>query len=156
MLKYNFPTEDYEELKRSVEAIEKKLADIKAEVGTSTSQSSETWHDNSWHEELMRLHNLHSASLGERKKVLLQAKVVPPESKKGQVGLGSRVTYTDEQDNEYTITIGSYLVLKEQPGYVSYASPIGALFFGKKAGDTVTGAIAERERRFIITSVDNA
>lgn len=156
LLIYNFLQEDCEDLKKSVEAIEAKLKEIKAEVGTSTSQSSETWHDNSWHEELMRLHNLHSASLGDRKKILLQARVVPAESRKNYVGLGSKVTYTDDQDNKYTITIGSYLVLSEKPGYVSYASPIGALFFGKKVGDAVTGTIAKQERRYTITAVENA
>lgn len=155
MLKYLFLEEDYEDLKASVQAIEDKLKEIKAEVGISTSQSSETWHDNSWHEELMRLHNLHSASLGERKKVLLQAKAVDPETRKDTIGLGSQVTYSDEEDQEYTITIGSYLITKEKPGYVSYAAPLGELFYGKKLGDTVKGIIAGRDRTYTIVKVAN-
>lgn len=155
MLKYDFLQEDFDDLKKSVQAIEDKLKEIKAEVGTSTSQSSETWHDNSWHEELMRLHALHSASLGERKKVLLQAKMVEPEKTKNRIGIGSQVTYSDEEDQEYTITIGSYLITKEKPRYVSYAAPLGEIFIGKKLEQKATGMIAGQERTFVITSVIN-
>jgi transcription elongation GreA/GreB family factor len=155
MLKYDFLQEDFDDLKKSVQAIEDKLKEIKAEVGTSTSQSSETWHDNSWHEELMRLHALHSASLGERKRVLLQAKVVEPEKTKDRIGIGSQVTYNGEEDREYTITIGSYLITKEKPGYVSYAAPLGEIFIGKKLGQKATGIIAGRDRTYEITRIVN-
>jgi transcription elongation factor GreA len=67
---------------------------------------------------------------------LLQSAEVAPESKKGIVGIGSKVTVKKGKDTAAYIIVGAEEVnIAEKK--ISYKSPIGAALIGKKKGDTV-------------------
>lgn len=70
---------------------------------------------------------------------LLQSAEVAPESKKGIVGIGSKVTMKKEKEKDsvmYTIVGAEEVNTAERK--ISYKSPIGGALIGKKKGDTIT------------------
>lgn len=106
-------------------------------------QSSETWHDNAPFDALRDRQSVMAAELDKLRTVLRQSAISIPRQKKGTVGIGSVVTTTnlatDKQvtyliAGDWTPNAGNVL---DGATIVSRKSPIGSVFLGKKAGDTV-------------------
>ncbi len=68
----------------------------------------------------------------------LKRAVIIKESKKGQVSLGSKVDFIDEEDGVLvTYEIVGTTEADVEQGRISNESPIGNALLGRKAGDTV-------------------
>ena len=150
-----FIQSDYEALQSSIDDLKEQIKQIKIKVGESTSHSSESWHDNIEHEELMRRHDLYMTHLRDKEQIQRSAKVVAKENSKDTIGLGSKVFYEDDNGTELSIAVGSYRVFSEDPTLISYASPLGELFIGHKTDDTITGVIGGKKRHYTIVAVEN-
>ena len=153
MIIYFFLQSDYDASLAEITKLKGQIRDIKAQVGASTSQGSETWHDNIEHEELMRRHDLYMTHLRDKEQNIRHAKIVTPKQRSNRVQIGSRVTYEIDGGSPITIMIGSYRSYNSDPMVVSYVSPIAEALLNKKTGDAITANIADRERELTILAI---
>lgn len=147
---YIFLQEDYDALVGYMQKIKQDIAGIQSEVGFSTSQSSETWHDNIMHEELMRKYAMEEANYDRYRSIQKLSQIVPANTDLKCAGLGNTVTIVDSDGNEQEYTIGSYLSIEPKKGAVSYVSPLGKLIYGSSVGKIVKGEIAQRPIAYTI------
>lgn len=71
-----------------------------------------------------------------------------------RVGIGKRVTVTDESGKERTYRLVSSHEANPSEGMISDQSPIGAALMGHRAGDTVQAQTPGRARTFTLVSVE--
>jgi transcription elongation factor GreA len=69
------------------------------------------------------------------------------------VGIGKKVTVTDEAGKERTYRIVSSHEVDPQAGNISDVSPIGAALMGHRVGDVVEANTPGRTRTFTITAL---
>ena len=122
-----------EELKHLKDARRKEIAE-KLEFAKSLGDLSE---NAEYHEARQEQAELEDRIL--QVEALLQSAEVAPESKKGVVGIGSKVTVKKEKEKDtatYTIVGAEEVNTAEKK--ISYKSPIGAALIGKKKGDIIT------------------
>ncbi len=155
MTTYFFLQTDYDDLLAEIDQLKSQISAIKAQVGASTSQSSETWHDNIDHEELMRKHDLYTAHLRDKKLFKNQAAVVRPDRSSKIVQIGSYIEYEDETGKTYTIKIGSYRQIRDLPNTISYEAPLARALLGKKLGANASFTIASRTKNITISKITN-
>ena len=149
-----FLEDDYRALADKIKTIEDTIREIEEGVGFSTSQSSETWHDNIMHEELMRTFAMWSYNRDELRTIYKQAEVIESSSSTKVVGVGSRVRLADlVSRKELTYEIGSYYMANESSARISYRSPLATLLLGERLGSIVEGTVGPNERRLQINEI---
>lgn len=151
---YLFLEEDFKDLNEKITEIIKLLEKIGAEMGESTRQSSETWHDNFGFEEAKRQHDMFSGRLNELTDIRNKAKIVLPDLSNNTVAIGKIVVVRDEGTGETeTYKIGSHMIFNRMHGYMSYSAPLAKIIIGSKAGDTKEGEIGGKKKIFKIITV---
>lgn len=150
---YLFLQADYDGLLSEIDQLKSQIRAIKAQVGVSTSQSSETWHDNIEHEELMRKHDLYMTHLNEKERIRAHAQIVQIDQASNTIQLGSLVGYDDEDGASHTVRIGSYRQFGNRPGAISYEAPLAQALLGKKLGQNIEFTIGVRTKSLTITKI---
>lgn len=151
---YLFLEEDYKDLNEKITETIKLLEKIGQEMGESTRQSSETWHDNFGFEEGKRQHDMFFGRLNELTDIRNKAKIVLPDLLDNAVSIGKVVVIKDEDTGETeTYKIGSYMIFNRLHGYVSYSAPLAKIIIGAKSGEKREGDIGGKKKVFKIITV---
>jgi transcription elongation GreA/GreB family factor len=150
---YLFLQKDYDDLVTYLGRIRGEIAEIQAGVGFSTSQSSETWHDNIMHEELMRKYAMEESRYDRYKAIQKQAQVVAANNNHKIVGIGNLVTLAKDGET-LTYRIGSYMLINPQENEIAYSSPLGVILLSTKAGSTTTGEIGGKSVSYKVINVE--
>jgi len=149
---YLFLQKDYDDLAEYLAGIRAEIAEIQAGVGFSTSQSSETWHDNIMHEELMRKYAMEEARLDLYKAIQRQAQIVSVNKDLKLVGIGN-LARLEKDGEELEYRIGSYMLIKPQENEIAYSSPLGSLILSARVGAIVSGDIGGKKVKYKILDV---
>lgn len=159
MEQYLFLASDLDALQRRIARYEQEWRETLAGVHESTTQSSETWHDNPQFDDVQQRAQMLET---ERKKLaaILDASLLvePPPTHDRRVHVGSTVHIRyAKTGGEDRFVIGSYMVLDNDDGHrISYAAPLAKLLLGHAQGETVEGTIGTREMKIEIIKVGSA
>ncbi len=148
---FDFTSEGIIQFDKRITEINTRIERLGEEIEAS---GAEAWHDNASYEEATRQQAMWSSELRHLIQVRKKARIVAPSLVDDRVGFGRKVTYEDKVTGEQTtINIGSYIVLDEDSGEISYQSPIAILLEGAKVGETRQGMIAGRQKAFRIIAI---
>ncbi|MEK7643226.1 MAG: GreA/GreB family elongation factor [Patescibacteria group bacterium] len=151
---YKFLRPDLDELLRKQAAIFTELKERGQDMGEANRQSSETWHDNAPLEVVQREFERLQRRYVELGVVIQQAQVIIPSEMASQVvSIGSVVTFTDQDNQEKTLKIGSYMP-SDASGAISYEAPVAKLLIDNEVGDIVEGRIVGREVEYKILKIE--
>ncbi|KKR47323.1 MAG: Transcription elongation factor GreA [Parcubacteria group bacterium GW2011_GWA2_40_143] len=151
---YYFLEEDFKDLNEKIIETINILEKIGKEMGESTTQSSETWHDNFGFEEAKRQYTIFHERLNELTDIRNRAKIVSADLLGNAVAIGKVVVLKDENTGKVeTYKIGSYMIFKRLHGYVSYSAPLAKIILGAKAGEAKEGEIGGKKKIFKILTV---
>ena len=150
---YYFLAADLAELDKQIEELLITIKRTGQEMGASTQETSETWHDNFGHEDSSRRFAMHTERYRQLTNIRRQAQVVDKCASETVVSIGSKVVLQEEDGAERAVKIGSYLTLTEA-GLTSYSSPLAKLAMGAKKGDIIVGNVAGQLKVFTVLSVE--
>lgn len=153
--------EQYMFLQRDLDALRQKVAQYDDEwrstlsgIHDSTTQSSETWHDNPQFDDVQQRARMLETERRKLSNILHSSVLVEPSAPGGQVHVGSVVRVRYETGAEERFIIGSYMVLNsEDDERISYAAPLSKLLLGHTKGETVSGKIGARKMQLEILEV---
>ena len=135
-MNYYFLKEDLEELDIKISEIRKRIDFYQKEKGLSTTQSSETWHDNYGFEESERQIKRLWGQLQELAEIRGHAEIIDPQRNSNKTDIGKIIKIKDlKTGKEKEILIGSYIVFKNKSA-ISYNSPLAQILAGAKKGET--------------------
>lgn len=103
-------------------------------IADVTTQSSETYHDNAWYDEWVRIMNMLSARNKELNEILNNCQIVPYNTINLEtitIGSALEIEHNWVKKN---ITIGWFFAL---PGRVAYQSALGQALLWKSTGDQI-------------------
>jgi transcription elongation GreA/GreB family factor len=152
---HRFLARDLDALKARIERYEEQWREALRGIHDSTTQSSETWHDNPQFDEVQQRAKMLKTERDKLAAVLHKSVLVTPAAPDGRVDVGSvvRVRYTST-GREDRFAIGSYMVLDDDDdSRISYAAPLAELLLGHTQGETVTGTIGSRKMELEIIEV---
>lgn len=142
---HRFLTEDLVALTKKRDELSTQLRARGQEMGEANAQSSETWHDNAPLDVAQREFERIQRQLEDMEKVIRTAKIVTVDEKAASVvTIGSEVTFLDQDGNERTVKIGSYLPA-EGAGSISYEAPVAKILMGAEVGDVAEGKIVDKD-----------
>lgn len=145
MERYYFLRVDLDALTEKIQKLGARLRELGQEMGESTRQSAETFHDNFPYEEALRQFQMTNRRLHELMKVRACAQMVEP-SLADRVGIGKRVTVETVESGEVrTFQVGSYLTLTDGKA-VSYNAPLAKALIGARVGDIREGMITGKKK----------
>lgn len=156
MARYRFLAKDLEALKQRIARYDTQWRDTLSNVHESTTQSSETWHDNPQFDDVQQRAKMLETERNKLQAVLDDCELVEPSAPDGRVDVGSvvRVRFA-KTGNEERFVIGSYMVLdSDDEDRISYAAPLARLLMGHATGETVKGKIGARVAEVEILGVD--
>ncbi len=152
---FAFLEDDYQDFLKKIQELEEELDKTLGEIGDSTDDSGNTWHDNFAFEEGNRKADMVSKRLRDLTAIRRRAEVVKPSPNRGEVILGRKVTFRDEETGEVKIQkIGSYLISGSTKDSISYNSPLAQLLMFGKTSEVKTGEIAGKEKKFKILKIE--
>lgn len=143
MGKYRFLARDLDALKARIASYENQWREALSGIHDSTTQSSETWHDNPQFDEVQQRAKMLKTEHDNLAAILHDSELVTPGAPDGRVDIGSvvQVRYT-KTGREEQFVIGSYMVLDDdEENRISYAAPLAELLIGHSRGETVSGPI---------------
>lgn len=152
---YRFLARDLDALKARIARYEEQWREALSGIHDSTTQSSETWHDNPQFDEVQQRAKMLKTERDKLMSILHNSVLVTPTAPDGRVDVGSvvRVRYA-KTGREDRFVIGSYMVLDdEDDSRISYAAPLAELLLGRKQGETVSGTIGSRRMELEIVEV---
>lgn len=152
--KYLFLQRDLDDLKDSIKDVEATIKEVESGVGASTSDSSETWHDNIMHEELMRKYKLWSHNRDVLRDLLMNAHLIDAPMSTDTVEIGSTVVVEEPEGGVSRYEIGSYHISKPSDGRISYGTPLATLLLGATRGEKRSGQIGPKLREFRILDIE--
>jgi len=149
---YYFLKEDLQELNNKIAETREKIIFHEKEKHLSTTQSSETWHDNYGFEESARQIARLYGELDNLLQIKNEAKIAEPvEAKKLNIGKTIKTkNLATEEEKEFLI--GSYIVFKNKD-MISYESPIGKILQSAKKGKIKKGAVGNKNIIFEIIEI---
>jgi transcription elongation GreA/GreB family factor len=151
MLKF-FP-EDLEALDFKIVELKKTIREAGQQMGAAT-EDGEREHDNPELEDAMRRFEMWSQHLKEMNEVRRNAVVVrADEVRADRVSVGCTVTFIDQDENQRTVSIGSYTP-SEASTEISYIAPIARILIGLKVGEYREGKIAGKDVEFEVTKIE--
>lgn len=151
---YRFLAADLEALERRLSEHERRLSEARGGIHASTTQSSETWHDNPMFDEVQQQAKMWDSERRKLAEIRDASILVQPGVPNGRADVGTVVRTRDVHTGaEDTYTIGSYLVLGDDDTRISYNSPLGRLLLGHTAGDIAEGMLGSRPVRLHILDV---
>lgn len=146
MAQYRFLARDLEALKNRIARYDAQWREALGGVHDSTTQSSETWHDNPQFDDVQQRAKMLETERNKLQAVLADSELVEPAAPDGRVDVGSvvRVRYV-KTGREERFVIGSYMVLdSDDDERISYAAPLAQLLMEHRKGETVEGKIGGR------------
>lgn len=155
MAQYRFLARDLEALKNRIARYDEQWRETLGGVHDSTTQSSETWHDNPQFDDVQQRAKMLETERNKLQAVLADSELVEPAAPDGRVDVGSvvRVRYA-KSGREERFVIGSYMVLdSEDEERISYAAPLAQLLMGHQAGETAEGKIGTKVVQLEIVNV---
>lgn len=152
-MKYYFLQEDLDALDKRILELKNKIKEVQQDKHLSTTQSSETWHDNYGFEEGVRQINFLVNNIGKLLEIKAGAYIVHPK-KNEKANIGSIITFQDETGKKKKIKIGSFLILNEGGGAVSYQSPLGKILMGAKKDEIRKGLIGGKGKEFVVLKIE--
>lgn len=139
---YYFLKEDYTELNRKIEELNKKIRTISLEIGKDVQEDRGIF----TYEEGERQKYMWSSKLQELIRIRNSAKIVYPDSKNIKVSLGKHVTLKNEITGKTkTYKIGSYMILTHDEHAISYDTPLARFLIGAQVDEKLEGEIAGRK-----------
>ncbi|MEX0917055.1 MAG: GreA/GreB family elongation factor [Candidatus Paceibacterota bacterium] len=121
-------------------------------MGAAT-EDGEREHDNPELDDAMRRFEMWSRYLSDMNEIRSKAEIVDRTAvSSGRVSIGCTVTFVDQDENERTVSIGSYLP-SEESTEISYNAPIARILIGLKAGECHEGKIAGQDVEFEVVSI---
>ena len=151
---YLFVEEDLEALRAKVAELEHAYKDALSGVHDSTTQSSETWHDNPAFDEVQQRSKMLYTEYSKLNAVLISAKLISGSDCSGntvQIGSRVRVILNEKSDDEFVVC--SYRCFHDGDDYVSYSSPVGAVLLGAKPGDRVSYRVGDRVNKIEVVEI---
>lgn len=140
-MSYYFLKEDAEEINKRISEIRERIDFYRKEKHLSTTQSSETYHDNYGFEESERQIKRLYGQLKELAEIQTKTEIVEPPKSNAKTAIGKKIKIKDtETGEEKEFLLGSYMILKNENA-VSYESPLGKILFGAKKGSIRKGVI---------------
>ena len=138
-------------IQEKLQSIEERLNMLSKEIWEVTTQSSETWHDNAWYDELMRMITMINSQKLAISKLLVNTIVIDHQSNPNRLSIAMGSTVDILMDNTLkTLIIWWFETL---PSRVSYRSPLGSALIGKTIGDTFMISINKRQVKIQIIEV---
>ncbi|WZH35608.1 MAG: GreA/GreB family elongation factor [Microbacterium enclense] len=118
----------------------------------STTQTSETWHDNPAFDAVQQDAKMWYRQKMELEEIRKNAIRILPGATEGEVQIGSTVVIEWEKSEEQeTVVIGSYIVLGAREGRISYVSPLASVLLGANVGSR--REVGERRTRIKVISI---
>lgn len=103
-------------------------------IAEVTTQSSETYHDNAWYDEWVRIMNMLWARNKELNELLNNCKIITHKKDgKPTVGIGSMVSIKHNGKEKEFMVWGFYIL----PGRIAYQSALGQALLWKQVGDDI-------------------
>jgi transcription elongation GreA/GreB family factor len=152
---YRFLIRDLDALKARIARYEEQWREALSGIHDSTTQSSETWHDNPQFDEVQQRAKMLKSERDKLMTILHKSVLVTPTAPDGRVDIGSvvRVRYTNT-GREDRFIIGSYMVLDDDDdSRISYAAPLAELLCEHTQGEAVVGVIGSRKIELEILDV---
>lgn len=133
---YIFLANDLAQIDAQIRSLAALLKSIGREMGVACQQGAETYHDNFGYEDGARQHRMWSERLRELLRIRAEARVVQPDENTGVVAVGRSVTVRDLETMEVTtFRVGSYMVMGDRDGALSYAAPRVRPLLGARVGE---------------------
>lgn len=157
---YYFLEDDLERLKVKVAELEKTYKETLSGAHDSTTQSSETWHDNPAFDEVQQRSRMFHNEFRKMKAILdLARPAVDRTATASAVGIGSRVSVVVNGRTQFDVVVCSYRCFHESADdteYVSYVAPLAAAILGKHPGETGSYRSGERVVNVEVLRVQSA
>ena len=152
---HRFLQRDLDALKARIDRYEQQWRDALSGIHDSTTQSSETWHDNPQFDEVQQRARMLKTERDKLAAILRDSMLVTPAAPGGRVDVGSAVRVRYKQTGtEDSFVIGSYMVLDtDDDSRISYAAPLAKLLLGHSRNETVSGTIGSRRLELEIVDV---
>lgn len=149
---YRFFKKDLTELDEKLRRLNELIWETGQQIGAAC-EDGEREHDNPEFDDATRRIEMWSRHLREMHKIRSQAiEISPSEIQTERVSVGCSVTYADQDGNERTVSIGSYMPA-ESSSDVSYNAPIARMLIGLKIGESREGRIAEKAVQFEVIDI---
>jgi transcription elongation GreA/GreB family factor len=149
---YKFFKEDLDALDFKIKELKRTIREAGQQMGAAT-EDGEREHDNPELDDAMRRFEMWSKHLCDMNEIRGKAELVSPvEVKTERVSIGCDVTFSDQNGDEKTISIGSFMP-SEASTAVSYNAPIAKILIGLKIGEYREGTIAGKHVEFEVLSI---
>lgn len=155
MAKYKFLARDLEALKARIARYDQQWRETLSGVHDSTTQSSETWHDNPQFDDVQQRAKMLETERNKLQTILADSELVEPTIQDGRVDIGTRVRVRyPKTGREDRFAIASYMILdSDDETRISYAAPLAQLLIGRNRGETIEEKIGSRVILLEITDV---
>jgi transcription elongation factor GreA len=152
-LMYKFFKEDLDALDFKIKELRKTIREAGQQMGAAT-EDGEREHDNPELDDAMRRFEMWSKHLREMNEIRGKAEIVEPSDVSGdKASIGCTITFVDQDENEKTVSIGSYMP-SEASTEISYNAPIARILIGLKVGEYREGKIAGQDVEFEVTRIE--
>lgn len=149
---FKFFKEDLDALDFKIKELKRMIREAGQQMGAAT-EDGEREHDNPELDDAMRRFEMWSKHLREMSDIRGQAEIVnASEVKTERASIGCDVTFVNQDGDEKTISIGSYMP-SEASTAISYNAPIAKILIGLTVGEYREGTIAGRHVEFEVLSI---
>jgi transcription elongation GreA/GreB family factor len=150
---YYFLKNDFDELKRQIWEVNRRIKAIGQEMGASCQEGAETFHDNFAYEDGERQQRMWSQRLRELLEIYENAQIFNPSVTSETVAIGRSVTVFDyDTEEEKTFNVGSYMCFNGNDT-ISYNAPLAKILLGASVGDVRKGKIAGKKKELEIIDI---
>ncbi len=152
-----FTAEDLESLRERTSAMEARYKELLAGSHETTSQTSETWHDNPAFDDIQQQSRMYYAEFRKLKNDLDRAQLIEAApTVRDVVAIGSRVHVVVNERATFDVVVCSYRCFHESTDdidFVSYVAPLASSLLGKKVGDEGIFQTGDRRMSVVITGI---
>ena len=150
---YKFFKEDLDALDFKISELRNTIRETGQQMGAAT-EDGEREHDNPELDDAMRRFEMWSKHLRDLNEIRGRVVIVDPSEVKAEiVSLGCTVTFADQDENERTVSIGSYMP-SDASTDISYNAPIAKILIGLKIGEYREGKIAGQDVEFEVLKIE--
>ncbi|NCS31870.1 hypothetical protein CO026_00645 [Candidatus Kaiserbacteria bacterium CG_4_9_14_0_2_um_filter_41_32] len=149
---YKFFKEDLDALDFKIKELRATIREAGQQMGAAT-EDGEREHDNPELDDAMRRFEMWSKHLRDMNEIRGKAEIVNlSEVRTERVSVGCDVSFVDQDGDEKTISIGSFMP-SEASTAISYNAPIAKILIGLKVGEYREGTIAGKHVEFEVLSI---
>jgi len=149
---YKFFKEDLDALDFKIKELRATIREAGQQMGAAT-EDGEREHDNPELDDAMRRIEMSKKNLRDMNEIRGKAEIVNlSEVRTERVSVGCDVSFVDQDGDEKTISIGSFMP-SEASTAISYNAPIAKILIGLKVGEYREGTIAGKHVEFEVLSI---